>query len=293
MKKFFKILIGIFFISLLSACSAPLKTKDTVSFSKEAIKTTTEKTTESTLPENPAFKVPTVFFHGYSGTKGSFASMMNRLSKNYGAHLGEILQVSPNGQVTVLQDFGLEAPKTLIQVIFADNKNNEWNQAQWISNTLDFLANQGFSKVNIVGHSMGGVSSLRYLLTFPPNKKITVEKFASIGAPFDNFEVLASGETMEEVLQAGPINQDARYVEFKEKLGNFPKTLPWLNLAGLLVENDPNQGDGTVPLSSSLAMTAAAKAQGISYTNEIFPAQHSGLHESKEVDAALAKFLWP
>lgn len=292
MKKGLEFLFSLFFIGLLTGCSN-FSTGKSPSTGPQSVATTRESTRESTTSENPTWEVPTVFFHGYSGTKGSFGSMMTRLSKNYGAHLGEILQVSPQGEVSVLSGFGLDAPKTLIQVLFVDNQNNEWNQAQWIENTLGFLENQGFSKVNLVGHSMGGVSSLRYLLTFSPKANLTVEKFASIGAPFDNFEVLADGETIPDVLQAGPLNQDARYVEFKEKIGNFPKTIPWLNLAGLLVENDPNQGDGTVPLSSSLAMTAVAKAQGISYTNEIFTAQHSGLHENEKVDAALAKFLWP
>ncbi|MGE9641865.1 alpha/beta hydrolase, partial [Escherichia coli] len=44
------------------------------------------------------------------------------------------------------------------------------------------------NKANIVGHSMGGVSGLRYLGTYGQDTSLPkIEKFVSIGAPFNDF----------------------------------------------------------------------------------------------------------
>ncbi|MGH2140726.1 alpha/beta hydrolase, partial [Enterococcus faecalis] len=60
-----------------------------------------------------------------------------------------------------------KATNSSVQVLFEDNKNNEWNQTQWIKNTLLYLQkNYQVNKANIVGQSMGGVSGLRYLGTY-------------------------------------------------------------------------------------------------------------------------------
>lgn len=283
-----KVAIGlVLFLTILTACS-----KITGKNGKDQENIVTTSQVGKSEVENPSWDTPTVFFHGYKGTKGSFKGMMSRLSKNQGAHLGEILEVSPEGEVRVQKDYGLDKKKLLIQVLFVDNQNNDINQAQWIANTFEFLKAQGITKVNLVGHSMGGVSGLRYLLTIPLKDNFSVEKFISMGAPFDGFEELAKGETMEDVLEKGPQNKDLRYVNYIDGLNKFPKNLPWLNIAGLLDENDPNKGDESVPLPSSLALSAAAKKQGLNYKNQIFKAQHSELHDNEEVDEFLGKFLW-
>ncbi len=47
---------------------------------------------------------------------------------------------------------GGKATNPIVQVLFEDNKNNEWNQTEWIKNTLLYLQkNYQVNKANIVG----------------------------------------------------------------------------------------------------------------------------------------------
>ncbi|WP_071131031.1 alpha/beta fold hydrolase [Enterococcus timonensis] len=248
----------------------------------------TENETSNSMSE--AFSTPTIFIHGYSGTKGSFQGMLDRLG-NVGAHFAGVIEVAADGTVSTQGNLDLTGNQDVLQLLFTDNKNNEWNQAQWLKNTLQYL---GITKVNLVGHSMGGVDGLRYLLTMAdPN--IKVEKFVSIGAPFNEFEIQNTDETLDSILANGPQNQSARYTEFQGLLENFPQKTDWLNIVGCLDEENPNDGDGTVPLNSGLALTSRAQALQLNYQNEIITgnnAQHSQLHENLEVDQLVENFLW-
>lgn len=125
-----------------------------------------EKTVESSkLIEKTT--IPTLFFHGYSGTENSFKGMLQRLEKNQKAVKELVLIVGADGQIQAEGDLSGKADNPMVQVLFEDNKNNEWNQAEWIKSCLLYLKeNEGIDKVNIVGHSMGGVSALRYLGTY-------------------------------------------------------------------------------------------------------------------------------
>lgn len=51
-----------------------------------------------------------------------------------------VLLVKPDG--TVVKERGAlsgKATNPSVQVLFEDNKNNEWNQTEWIKNTLLYL----------------------------------------------------------------------------------------------------------------------------------------------------------
>ena len=73
-----------------------------------------------------------------------------------------------------------------------------------------------------------------------------------------------------------------------------PEKLPILLIGGQLSSTDLS--DGTVPLSSALAVNALLRQRGTQVTSQIIKgenAQHSQLHENPEVDQLLIEFLWP
>ena len=238
--------------------------------------------------------VPTLFVHGYSGTVGSFSGMLQRLKQKQAGSLVMTLTVAADG--TVAQTGTLDDHNPFIQVIFTANMDNEWNQATWLKNCLTLLKNQGVEQVNLLGHSMGGVDIIRYLFTTAQDSTVpTVNKIVTIGAPFNEFEILNEGETLDTVLVNGPQNKSTRFTEFSAKLSALAPRLPWLNIAGVIDESAPSAGDGTVPLPSALSLTATAKSLGLTYQNKIVTgdkAAHSQLHENTEVDAEVAQFLW-
>lgn len=147
-----------------------------------------EKTAESSKVIEKT-TIPTLFFHGYSGTENSFKGMLRRLEKNQQAVKELVLTVGTDGQIQATGDLSGKADNPMVQVLFEDNKNNEWNQAEWIKTCLLYLKeNYGIDKVNIVGHSMGGVSALRYLGTYGQDTSLPqVQTLTAIGAPFNDF----------------------------------------------------------------------------------------------------------
>ena len=71
-----------------------------------------------------------------------------------------------------------------------------------------------------------------------------------------------------------------------------PEKLPILLIGGQLSLTDLS--DGTVPLSSALAVNALLRQRGTQVTSQIIKgenAQHSQLHENPEVDQLLIEFL--
>ncbi|MGC3121080.1 alpha/beta hydrolase, partial [Enterococcus faecalis] len=65
----------------------------------------------------------------------------------------------------------------------------------------------------IVGHSMGGVSGLRYLGTFGQDASLPkIEKFVSIGARFNDFFVTCQQQTFETEQENGPTEKSSRYL---------------------------------------------------------------------------------
>ncbi|MTD41425.1 alpha/beta hydrolase [Erwinia sp. CPCC 100877] len=258
--------------------------------------TTSENQQSTTSSSQTEVKtaVPTLFIHGYSGGNSSFGGMLKRLSSKTQKEL--TLSVSPTGIVQAAGQLSGKADNPSVQVIFEDNKNNEWNQAEWIKNCLRYLSDTYATKeVNLVGHSMGGVSSLRYLTTYGDDTDLPkVNKFVAIAAPFNNFVELSQGETLEDVLTNGPAVQSDRYIDLASGITKVATTMQTLIIAGDL--QDGSLSDGTVPAADALSTVAMLKNHGNAVSEKVFygqNAQHSQLHENLEVDQLVADFLWP
>ena len=139
---------------------------------------------------------------------------------------------------------------------------------------------------------MGGVSGLRYLGTYGQDTSLPkIEKFVSIGAPFNDFIDTSQQQTIETELENGPTEKSSRYLDYQEMINVVPEKLPILLIGGQLSLTDLS--DGTVPLSSALAVNALLRQRGTQVTSQIIKgenAQHSQLHENPEVDQLLINF---
>ncbi|MGM0125403.1 hypothetical protein IGI37_002802 [Enterococcus sp. AZ194] len=273
----------IFMLVLLTACSAanPISSNP--------------KKAKNVIAEVKKTAVPALFIHGYSGTKGSFGGMIHRLEETGIATKELLLTVSSTGEVTSEGTLSGNETNPIVQVLFTDNKNNEWNQAEWIRACLLYLKeNFQVNQVNLVGHSMGGVSSLRYLGAYGADTRLpTIGKFVAIGSPFNDFDETPSLTILNEELTNGPTNKSARYQEYQQTIGQISTDIAVLLVAGQLSDSDLS--DGTVPLGSALAVNALLTQNGNAVQTKIFEgknAQHSQLHENKDVDQLVSNFLW-
>lgn len=252
------------------------------------------KQVTSTQNEVKAYPV-TLFFHGYGGTKHSMGGMIQRLSSRYQATHTLDLIVNTDGTIQTSGTFEQADKPVLINVLFADNKNNEWNQAEWIYQSLQFVkAQYHVEKVNVVGHSMGGVSLFRFLETYQNQGELpTVEHFISIAAPLNEFLDTSNEQSVDGLLQQGPTQISPRYQDFQNNIANFPKNVQVSLFAGQLSASDLS--DGTVPLTSALAVNQLLSSQQIPVETFVFKgvlAQHSALHANPKVDKRIAEILW-
>ncbi|WP_171333276.1 alpha/beta fold hydrolase [Enterococcus cecorum] len=249
----------------------------------------------TTIPKEVKAYPVTLFFHGYGGTKHSMGGMIQRLSSRYQATHTLDLTVNTDGTIQTSGTFEQADKPVLINVLFADNKNNEWNQAEWIYQALQFVKTQyHVEKVNVVGHSMGGVSLFRFLETYQNQGELpTVEHFISIAAPLNEFLDTSNEQSVDGLLQQGPTQISPRYQDFQNNIANFPKNVQVSLFAGQLSASDLS--DGTVPLTSALAVNQLLSSQQIPVETFVFKgvlAQHSALHANPKVDKRIAEILW-
>lgn len=261
---------------------------------------TTDNTVKKTATKDAVAKVksietPTLFLHGYSGTKNSMGHMMDRLARNGDATRSLVLSVSPEGTVKATGDWDKFATKPLIQILFEDNKSSLTNQTIWLQNVMRTLKSEyHIPTVNVVGHSMGGVDWASYLEEGSDRDDFpTVTKMVAIGAPFNGLVIGEDGKTAYDLTENGPETQTERYKNFMTNKKALPAPLVVLNIAGDV--QDGTKSDTSVSLASALSgkfiFDRVASYKELVFTGS--KAQHSKLHENKEVDKAVKQFLWP
>ena len=297
MKKtvFFSFVVLLF--SLISTACGNNEAEKSVQESRATMESKSITNSESVSEplDIALMNVPTLFIHGYGGTEGSFSGMLSRFETSGWGKKRLTVTVQPDGSVLDTGTWDEQSENPLIQVLFADNKNNEWNQADWVKAVLSYLNHTyQIDEVNIVGHSMGGVSSFRYLVTYGKDESLpTVNKFVAIGAPFNDFVTGNEEQSLDALIQDGPLVISQRYSDFAAGIQQYPKETPLLNIVGDV--QDGSDGDGTVSLRSGLSIGHLMQSNNIDYREEIVTgpkAAHSLLHENSQVDKAVADFLW-
>ncbi len=268
-----------------------LKSESTVSEANE------ERESSKEMPDTNSSDqagIPTLFIHGYEGTDYTFNGMLSRFEDEGYGEKQLTLTIQPDGSISETGNWQNDSAVPFIQVLFADNKNNEWNQADWIKAILVYLkTTYQIEEVNLVGHSMGGVSSFRYLVAYGNEKtQPVVKNFVSIGAPFNDFVTGNENQTLEDLKQNGPLVLSGRYSEFSTAIQHYPASTDMLNIVGDI--EDGSKSDGTVSLSSSLSIGYLMQSNRRTYHEEIIngkKASHSQLHENETVDEWVIEFL--
>jgi len=231
---------------------------------------------------------PTIFLHGYKGTENSFGHMLQRFEKNYKwGNKALIYRVSPQGKIHAYDLNKSQREPVFIQVIFENNRAGLETNTRWLANVLEHMKGiYHINSINLVGHSMGGIVSLKYIQEYQDSSVYpTVGKLITLGSPFD-------GIYNENYFQ---INHDEAATDLKpnstalkqlrKKQGNFPRNISVLSIS--------STGD------------MVATPESVSSIQDIIPADqleeiliereglgHSALHEDGEVDQYIHSFLW-
>lgn len=116
---------------------------------------------------------PTLFLHGWGSSVNAEHQMTNAIVKNNLSNNITQAIVDKKGKVKLIGKINRNSKNPLIEVGFLNNRTSDYfKNGQWLKNVLIKLRNTySIKKVNLVGHSMGNMAIMYYILDNPNQKK--------------------------------------------------------------------------------------------------------------------------
>lgn len=239
---------------------------------------------------------PTLFFHGY-GSSANAERHMTESARKAGV-TETIIQanVDRTGQVTLIGSIPKGAINPIVMVQYEDNRNPDYLQdAAYAKAVVEKLKQAyGFQEMKMVGHSMGNMSILYYLLEYGSEenlpKLIKQVNLANHVAGLENWNLPSNLTLDPKTGQPSAMNE--QYQKLTGLREVYPdKQIDVLNIYGDIGGNT----DGSVLNISSQALKYLLINHAKSYKEVKISGhggQHSRLHENSEVDQLLIDFLW-
>jgi len=204
--------------------------------------------------------------------------------------------VDRKGQVTLRGRIPKGAINPIIMVQYEDNRNPDYLQdAAYAKAVVEKLKQAyGFQEMKMVGHSMGNMSILYYLLEYGSEEnlpKLTKQvNLANHVAGLENWNLPSNLTLDPHTGQPSAMNE--QYQKLTGLREVYPdKQIDVLNIYGDIGGNT----DGSVLNISSKALKYLLINHAKSYKEVKISGrggQHSRLHENSEVDKLLIDFLW-
>lgn len=230
-------------------------------------------------------EIPTVFVHGYKGTVNSFGKMLHRFEKDYDwGKRGISYYVNANGSLYDIPHGWSNDMPNFIQVVLENNRTSFAESTLYLANVLHHLKKTyQIDTVNLVGHSMGGIVSLKYSMEYTSDAYPRVDKLVTIGSPFagifdENYFLTHRDRAANDLKVDSPALQLLHTAAFPE---------------GVQVLSIGSTGD-VIAVPESVGMLRqiipAAQLEEVMLENEALG--HSALHEDETVDHLIHRFLW-
>ncbi|WP_297818217.1 alpha/beta hydrolase [uncultured Lactobacillus sp.] len=244
---------------------------------------------------------PTLFFHGGGSSYRAEEHMVQAAEKAGVTHSVIRADVAADGKVTLHGSWANGAKNPICEVNYQNNREvNYQKHGQYATNVVKALQKKyGIKKINMVGHSLGNISIIYYMLQNGENKQMPqLQKQVDIaghfaGLNFGHFPASIRQPANLKLDKDGkPNHMNATYKTMTTARYIYPKNqVEVLNIVG----NLGHHTDGTVPNASSLSLKYLLKDRAKSYRTVIITgkkAGHSALHENPQVDKLIIKFLW-
>lgn len=244
---------------------------------------------------------PTLFFHGGGSSYHAEEHMVDAAEKAGVTHSVIRADVTNSGKVTLYGTWSKKARNPICEVNYLNNMQMDFNKhGEYATNVVKKLQQRyGIKKVNMVGHSLGNISIIYYMLQNGSNKKMPqLQKQVDMAGHFAglNFRQVPVAIRQPKGLrlnaQGRPNKMNASYKQMTKVRKLYPKNqVQVLNIIGDIGHHT----DGTVPNVSSLSLKYLVADRAKSYRVIRFTgknARHSKLHENPQVDKVLIKFLW-
>lgn len=243
---------------------------------------------------------PTLFFHGGGSSYHAEEHMVQAAEKAGVTHSVIRADVTNKGKVTLYGTWPKKAKNPICEVNYLNNRQLDFNKhGEYATNVVKKLQQRyGIKKINMVGHSLGNISIIYYMLQNGQNKKMPqLKKQVDLAGHFAglNFDVPAAIRQPRGLKLAAndkPNKMNATYRQMTAARRLYPRgQVAVLNIIGDIGHHT----DGTVPNVSSLSLKYLVADQAKSYRVIKFTgknARHSKLHENPQVDKVIIRFLW-
>lgn len=238
--------------------------------------------------------IPTFFFHGWGSSVNAEKHMANAAKKAGATNTIVQADVSKNGTVKLNGTIPKSAKNPIIEVNLEDNQSGK---TSYVKDVITAVSNKyHYAKINLVGHSMGNLQIANYINENYNNKKLPqINKVVSIAGHYDGYLGEEAGQKAK--IKNKETGQPDIYSDGFKKLlplrEHYPKQIEVLNIYGN--KKDGSNSDGSVSVASAQSYKYLINGRAKSYREVEIKgknAQHSKLHENKEVDRLLIDFLW-
>ncbi|WP_270516155.1 alpha/beta hydrolase [Lactobacillus johnsonii] len=238
--------------------------------------------------------IPTFFFHGWGSSANAESQMANAAKKAGVSNTIIQADISKNGTVQLKGAIPKNAKNPIIKVNLEDNQSGK---TSYVKDVITAISNKyHYAKINLVGHSMGNLQIANYINENYNNKKLPkINKVVSIAGHYDGYLGEEAGQKAK-IKNKKTGEPDIYSDSFKRLLPlrkHYPRQIEVLNIYGN--KEDGSNSDGSVSVASAQSYKYLINGRAKSYSEVEIKgknAQHSKLHENKEVDKLLIDFLW-
>lgn len=260
-----------------------------------------QKTNDAQKAQSKITSTPTLFFHGGGSSYHAEQHMVQAAEKAGVTHSVIRADVASDGTVTLHGHWKNGAKNPICEVNYDNNREIDFQKhGQYATNVVKALQKEyGIKKINMVGHSLGNISIIYYMLKNGENKKMPqLQKQVDIAGHFAGLDFKNVPASIRQPAglklnkEGKPNHMNATYKTMTAARYIYPKNqVAVLNIIGDI----GGATDGTVPNVSSLSLKYLVKDRAKSYRVVKITgkkARHSSLHENPQVDKLIIKFLW-
>ena len=193
----------------------------------------------------------TFFFHGYGSSINAEKHMANAAEQ--AGKSNEVLEarVEENGSVKIKGKLADDPKNPIVLVGFSDNRNPDYHKDGWYAYKAVKAAQKklGFSKMNLVGHSMGNMAISYMIMDYSAKKNFPmIKKQVDIAGHFNGIVGMEKDSPID---AAGkPKKMNSTYQELTKLRQVYPKGIDVLNIYG----DTGKKSDGSVYNNSSRSL---------------------------------------
>lgn len=250
----------------------------------------------STVKKGNSSETPTFFFHGWGSSVNAEKQMVNYARRHGVTNSVATLTVHKNGKVSVSGTWKKNAQNPIAMVGYSDNKNGNYHRNGYYAYQAvkAMQKKYHFKKMNVVGHSMGNMDIMYMLLDYSQQKSFpSLQHQVAIAGHFNGIRGMDKTAYSKVDKNGKPSQMNRFYKELLKMRQIYPKTASVMNIYGDLLDGTHSDKDVTTYSAKTLKYLTADRAKH--YEEHLIKgknAQHSKLHENKQVDRLLVRFLW-